>query len=94
MSASPMILYPLIFAFGCFGLGLLLNLWRLMIGPAKGDRVLALDTMVINAIALLILYGIANGTQVFFEVSMLFAMVGFISTVAYCRYLLRGDVIE
>jgi multicomponent K+:H+ antiporter subunit F len=89
-----MIAAALLFALACFGLGLLLNLWRLAVGPTLGDRILALDTMVINAIALLILYGIWAGTAVFFEVSMLFAMVGFISTVAYCRYLLRGDIIE
>lgn len=89
-----MIAISLVFALGCFGLGLLLNLWRLAVGPTLGDRILALDTMVINAIALLILYGIWAGTAVFFEASMLFAMVGFISTVAYCRYLLRGDIIE
>lgn len=89
-----MIAISLVFALGCFGLGLLLNLWRLAVGPTLGDRILALDTMVINAIALLILYGIWAGTAVFFEASMLFAMVGFISTVAYSRYLLRGDIIE
>lgn len=89
-----MIAAALTFAFAAFGLGLLLNLWRLIIGPTAGDRVLALDTMVINAIALVILYGIAVGTQVLFEAAMLFAMVGFVSSVAYCRYLLRGDVIE
>lgn len=89
-----MITAALVFAFGCFGLGLLLNMYWLAKGPTQGDRILALDTMVINAIALLILYGIAAGTAVFFEASMLFAMVGFVSTVAYCRYLLRGDVIE
>jgi multicomponent K+:H+ antiporter subunit F len=89
-----MIMPALTFAFGCFGLALLMNLWRLVKGPTVGDRILALDTMVINVIALLILYGIAAGTAVFFEVSMLFAMVGFVATVAYCRYLLRGDVIE
>jgi len=89
-----MIAAALLFALGCFGLGLLLNLWRLAVGPTLGDRILALDTMVINSIALLILYGIWAGTAVFFEASMLFAMVGFISTVAYCRYLLRGDIIE
>jgi multicomponent K+:H+ antiporter subunit F len=89
-----MIAAALIFAFVCFGLALLMNLWRLATGPTLGDRILALDTMVINAIALLMLYGIAAGTAVFFEASMLFAMVGFVATVAYCRYLLRGDVIE
>lgn len=89
-----MIAYALLFAFGCFGLALVMNLWRVMTGPELSDRILALDTMVINAIALLILYGIQAGTAVYFEASMLFAMVGFVSTVAYCRYLLRGSIIE
>lgn len=89
-----MIIYALIFATSAFGLGLLLNLWRIVAGPNVSDRILALDTMVINAIALLILSGAWFGTEIYFEVSMLFALVGFISTVAYCRYILRGDIIE
>ncbi|WP_294622382.1 K+/H+ antiporter subunit F [uncultured Roseovarius sp.] len=89
-----MITSALIFAFGCFGLGLLLNLWRIATGPDSADRILALDTMVINIIALLILYGIWQGTAVYYEASMLVAMVGFVSTVAYCRFVLRGDIIE
>jgi multicomponent K+:H+ antiporter subunit F len=89
-----MIEYALFFAFFCFGAGLLMNLWRLAFGPGRADRVLALDTMVINTIALLIVYGIRGGTAVYFEASMLVAMVGFVSTVAYCRFLLRGDIIE
>ncbi len=89
-----MIAYALTFAIGCFGFGLLLNLYRVAAGPRISDRILALDTMVINAIALLILLGIALGSAIFFEVAMLFALVGFISTVSYCRFLLRGDIIE
>ena len=89
-----MITYALYFGFGCFALALLLNLYRLAKGPSTADRVLALDTMVINGIAILILYGILNDTAVYFEASLLFAMVGFISTVAYCRFILRGDIIE
>lgn len=89
-----MILYALIFATASFAFGLLLNLWRLIKGPNASDRILALDTMVINAIALIVLLGVWYGTDIFFEVSMLFALVGFISTVSYCRYLLRGDIIE
>jgi len=84
----------LTFAIGCFTLGLLMNLWRIVKAPGVGDRVLALDTMVINAIALLVLYGIAIGDAVYFEVSLIIAMVGFISTVAYARALLRGNIIE
>jgi multicomponent K+:H+ antiporter subunit F len=84
----------LMFAFGCFGLGLLLNLWRIVIAVNVADRVLALDTMVINVIALMVLYGILEGTSVYFEASLLFAMTGFVSTVAYAKFMLRGDIIE
>lgn len=82
------------FAAGCYGLALLLNLWRIATGPDAADRILALDTMVINVIALLVLYGIWSDTAIYFEAAMLVAMVGFVSTVAYCRFLLRGDIIE
>lgn len=89
-----MISAALAFAFACYGAGLLINLWRIARGPDSSDRILALDTMVINVIALLILYGIWQGTAVYFEAAMLIAMVGFVSTVAYCRFVLRGDIIE
>jgi multicomponent K+:H+ antiporter subunit F len=89
-----MIAYALIFGLACVGAALLLNLWRLSVGPTITDRVLALDTMVINAIALIVLFGMQRGTVIYFEAAMLFAMVGFVSTVAYCKFLLRGDVIE
>jgi multicomponent K+:H+ antiporter subunit F len=82
------------FAFACYGIALLIDLWRIARGPDAADRILALDTMVINVIALLVLWGIARGTAVYFEAAMLVAMVGFVSTVAYCRFLLRGDIIE
>lgn len=89
-----MIETALIFAFGCFALALVLNLYRLTRGPTTPDRILALDTMVINGIALLILYGLLAGATIYFEAALLFAMVGFISTVAYCKFILRGDIIE
>jgi multicomponent K+:H+ antiporter subunit F len=89
-----MITYALIFAIGSFGLGLLLTLYRVAFAPGVPDRILALDTMVINAIALLILYGVWQGTAMYFEASLLFAVTGFLSTVAYAKFILRGDVIE
>jgi multicomponent K+:H+ antiporter subunit F len=72
----------------------MLNLYRLWAGPDATDRILALDTMVINAIGLIVLAGILFGTTIYFEAALLFAMVGFISTVAFCKFLLRGNVIE
>jgi multicomponent K+:H+ antiporter subunit F len=89
-----MIEAALAFAIGCYGVALLVTLWRIIRGPDATDRILALDTMVINVIALIVLYGIATGTGVYFEAAILIAMVGFVSTVAYCRFLLRGDIIE
>lgn len=73
---------------------LVLCLWRLMRGPAMPDRILALDTLYINTIALLVLLGIYFPSPVYFESALVLAMSGFISTAALCKYLLRGDVIE
>ena len=73
---------------------LLLNVYRLIAGPDVTDRVLALDTMVINVIGLIVLLGILFGTAMYFEAALLFAMVGFISSVAFCKFMLRGNVIE
>ncbi|MEX0301561.1 MAG: K+/H+ antiporter subunit F [Leisingera sp.] len=82
------------FAFGCFALAVLLNLWKVVTAPEIADRILALDTMFINAIALMVLYGMALGTAIFFEGAMIIAMLGFVSTVAYARFILRGNIIE
>lgn len=89
-----MIAWALSFSLGCFGLALLMNVYRIFRAPGVPDRVLALDTMVVNTIAILTLLGIIEGTAVYFEASMLFAMVGFVSTVAYAKFMLRGDIIE
>jgi multicomponent K+:H+ antiporter subunit F len=75
-------------------IALILNLWRLLIGPHIVDRILALDTMYINSIALILLYGIYNRTPLYFEAALLIAMLGFVSSVAFGKYLLRGDIIE
>ncbi|MCL6252313.1 K+/H+ antiporter subunit F [Altererythrobacter sp. KTW20L] len=89
-----MIGYAVTFAFACLALALGLNLWRLLKGPEVGDRVLALDTMVINSIAIIVLIGVATTNNTYFEAALLLAMVGFVGTVAYCKFMLRGDIIE
>lgn len=86
--------YALDFAFLCFGLGLAMNLYRVFRAPGVTDRILALDTMVINVLALIVLYGMRTSSGVNFEAALLFAMTGFVSTVAYCKFVLRGDIIE
>ncbi|MWD28926.1 K+/H+ antiporter subunit F [Aquicoccus sp. SCR17] len=89
-----MIGYAIAFGFVCVALAQIMSMIRLIIGPGVGDRVLALDTMSVNAVALIVLLGIAGGTQIYFEAALIIAMLGFVSTVAYCRFVLRGDIIE
>jgi len=81
-------------AFVLMALALLLNLWRVLRGPDLPDRILALDTLYVNSIALLVLFGIHLGTAIYFEAALLIAMMGFVGTVAIAKYLLRGDIIE
>lgn len=68
--------------------------WRLLRGPDTPDRVLALDTLYVNVVALVILLGIQWRTALLFEAALIIAMLGFVSTVALARFLSRGDVIE
>lgn len=91
---GPLVTWALGFGIVALGLALALNLWRLFKGPGVADRILALDTMVINVIGIIVLTGIANGSGTSFEAALLLAMVGFVGTVAYAKFLLRGDIIE
>ncbi|MDX1464242.1 MAG: K+/H+ antiporter subunit F [Halomonas sp.] len=75
-------------------MAILLNAYRLTVGPSMPDRILALDTMYVNSIALIVLMGLWLNTKTYFEAALLIAMLGFISTVAVCKYILRGDIIE
>ena len=81
-------------AFALVAAAFALSFWRLLVGPSAPDRILALDTLYVNAIALLVLFGIQLSSPVYFEAALLIALMGFIGTVALCKYLLRGDIIE
>ena len=73
---------------------LLCGAWRLLRGPGLPDRILALDTLYMNTIALLVLFGIQFDTQLLFEAALVVALLGFVGTVALAKYVTRGDIIE
>ena len=75
-------------------LATVLNVYRLVKGPDAPDRVLALDTLYINAIALIVLLGITLSTRLYLEAALLIAVMGFVGTVAMAKYLKRGSVID
>ncbi|EIU3495636.1 K+/H+ antiporter subunit F [Pseudomonas aeruginosa] len=89
-----MLAYVIPLCLALLGLALLLTLARLGKGPCLPDRALALDTLYVNAIALLVLYGIWRDSDLFFEAALLIAVLGFVGTVAVAKYMLRGDIIE
>lgn len=89
-----MLTYVIPLCLGIMGLALVLTLARLIKGPDLPDRILALDTLYINVIALLVLFGIQTDSDLYFEAALLIALMGFIGTVAVTKYLLRGDIIE
>jgi multicomponent K+:H+ antiporter subunit F len=69
-------------------------LWRALIGPRAQDRILALDTLYVNAMLLVLVFGIGHGTTAYFEVALVIAVIGFVSTCALAKFLMRGEVIE
>ena len=69
-------------------------LYRLLRGPRAQDRVLALDTLYVNAMLLMLIFGIREATALYLEAALVIAMLGFVATVALAKFLLRGEVIE
>lgn len=86
--------YAAWFASLCFVLAMLCALVRLFIGPAAQDRILALDTFYINGMLTLLMLGIRSDSTVYFDMALLIALFGFVSTIALAKFLLRGEVIE
>lgn len=76
------------------GLALIFNLYRLLRGPDAPDRILALDTLYINALALIVLLGMSVVSRLYLDAALLIAVMGFVGTVALAKYLKRGSVIE
>ena len=77
----------LVAAMGCYT-------YRLIRGPRAQDRVLCLDAINVSAMLLALTVGIRTGSQIYFEASLIIAVLGFISSVALAKFLMRGEVIE
>ena len=76
------------------GIAMLLGLWRLLRGPTVPDRILALDTLSVTAIAELMLFGMYLDSAIYFEAALIIAMLGFVGTVVLSKYVLRRDIVE
>jgi multicomponent K+:H+ antiporter subunit F len=81
-------------ALGMIAFAVALTMYRLVRGPSSVDRILALDTLAINAIAIVMLVGMTLSTAVYFEAALILAMMGFVGTAALAKFLISGDIIE
>ena len=86
--------WALTFAMSCVGIAALFCSLRLLIGPSAQDRVLALDTLWMCCMLMCLLFGIRYGSMVYFDVALLIALLGFASTIAMAKFLMRGEIIE
>ena len=86
--------YSLFIATGIVVLSMLLCATRLIIGPSAQDRIIALDALWVCAMVLVLLVGIRLGSELYFELAMLIALLGFVSTMALSKFLMRGEIIE
>jgi multicomponent K+:H+ antiporter subunit F len=76
------------------GLALACSTFRILWGPRAQDRVLGFDSLYLNAMLLVLTFGIRSGSTLYFEAALMMALLGFVSTVALAKFLLRGEVIE
>jgi len=83
-----------VFALVCLAFALLFCAWHLLAGPTPQDRVLALDTMYINAMLILILLGVLFQQSIYYDIALLISVTGFVSSAAMAKFLLRGEVIQ
>lgn len=86
--------FAVAFAQVSFALAMSFAAIRLLRGPAAQDRVLALDTLYVNAMLVLLMLGIRTSTTVYFDMAVLIALFGCVGSVALAKFLLRGEVIE
>ncbi|GIK50052.1 MAG: K+/H+ antiporter subunit F [Hyphomonadaceae bacterium] len=68
--------------------------WRIARGPRAQDRVLGLDTLYVTAMLMIVTFGVRTGSMLYFEAALVIALLGFASTVAMAKFLMRGEVIE
>jgi multicomponent K+:H+ antiporter subunit F len=91
---SPVVVLAADLALGMLAVALLLCLLRLVRGPSPQDRILALDTLYIDTLALLVVAGVRFAEPSLFDAALVIALLGFVGTVALARFRLRGDLVD
>ncbi len=91
---SPLLSGAIMFALGCYAVASVLVLVRLIVGPRAQDRVFALDLLYVHAILIMLVIGIRQRSDMYFDAALLIALFSFVSSSAMAKFILRGEVIE
>ena len=91
---STILVWSIAVAQVLLGLAMVCASFRMLRGPRAQDRIVALDCLYVNVMLMLLTFGIQSGSTLYYEASLVIALLGFVSTVALAKFLLRGEVIE
>jgi multicomponent K+:H+ antiporter subunit F len=91
---STFLAWSIIVAQILLGLAMICATFRILWGPRAQDRIVGFDSLYVTAMLLLLVFGIRSGSALYFEAALIVALLGFMSTVAFAKFLLRGEVIE
>lgn len=94
MNALVILEWAIVGAQIMLGLAMCCATFRLLTGPRAQDRILGLDTLYVNAMLMLVTFGIRTGSTLYFEAALIIGLLGFVATVALAKFLMRGEVIE
>lgn len=93
MSAT-ILSWSLLAALVLLGLAMVVAAFRMMRGPRAQDRIVAFDAFYVNAMLLLLVFGMRTGSTLYFEAALVIALLGFVATLALAKFLMRGEIIE
>ena len=91
---SPLLFGAIVFTLGCYVVAMALAMVRLFRGPSAQDRVLAMDLIYMIGMLVLLVLALRYRSAMYFEAALLIALLGFVSSAAMAKFLLRGEVIE
>ena len=91
---APILMYAVYITLCCYGIAIIISLFRLFKGPASQDQILIADFIYNISLLIVLVLGIRSVSTMYFEVVLLMALFGFVSTMAFSKFLLRGEVIE
>jgi multicomponent Na+:H+ antiporter subunit F len=85
-SGSEILDFALMLTFAILSISLILAMIRLIVGPSLPDRVVALDLIAYIVITFIAAYSIATGVSDFIDAAIVVALIAFLGTVAFARY--------